>query len=277
MSLRSREDAVVHGWQGDTRVDRLPGQAESLSSHPGDGDPSRRTSLLAAVCVVVLAIAASTMVMRNRNPDWPTRCGVDGHANWCAKPSRVVTTAALTRLAHDYCPALASVPGGVVPRPLSLGDLAGADVFARTTGSRGSGAEDVLLGRGNSFSWVTRSSGGAHDGAVELRCPGQTFLVPSMRLTDEQYRSTVAAARGQLGRIDFAELAKSSVRRFPSRFRTSYGFLSCDTSGLELRRLSPGKRFTCRVEVYSWLGQGGYRLDYRVLPDPPYFVRDEGQ
>lgn len=263
----------MDGWQGETRVDRLPGQPESLSSHSGDRDPSRRTSLLAAVCVVVLAIAVSAMAMRSRDPDWPTRCGVDGRANWCAKPSRAMTTAALTRLAHDYCPALASVPGGVVPRPLSLGDLAGPDVFARTTGNRGSGAEDALLGRGSSFAWVTRTSGGAQDGTVELRCPGQTFLVPSMRLTGDQFSSTLAASRGQLGRIDFAELAKSSVRRFPSRFRTSYGFLSCDTSGLDLRRLTPGTAFTCRVEVYSWLGQGGYRLDYRVVGRPPYFVR----
>src|SRR3954447_4165791 len=269
--------AVVDGWQGDRRVDRLPGQAETLSSHSGDRHASRRTSLLVAVCVVVLAIAASTMAMRHRDPDWPTRCGVDGHANWCAKPSRVMTTAALTGLAHDYCPALASVPGEVVPRPLSLGDLASADAFARTTGTRGSGAEDALLGRGSSFSWVTRRSGGHQNGAVELRCPGQTFLVPSMRLTGEQFRSTVAAARGELGRIDFAELAKRSVRRFPNRFRTSYGFLSCDTAGIDLRRLAPGKAFTCRIEVYSWLGQGGYRLDYRVVGHPPYFVRDPNQ
>lgn len=264
----------MDGWQGETRVDRLSGQAESLSSHPGDRDPSRRTSLLAAVCVVVLAIAISAMAMRQRDPDWPTRCGVEGHPNWCATPSRTMTAAALTGLAHDYCPSLASVPGRVVARPLSLGDLAGRQVFARTTGTRGSGAEDALLGQGSRFSWVTRTSGGSQNGTVELRCPGQTFLVPSMRLTGEQFRSTVAAARGQLRRIDFARLAKSSVRRFPSRFRTSFGFLSCDTSGLDLRRLTPGKTFTCRVQVYSWLGQGGYQLDYRVVAHPPYFVRE---
>jgi hypothetical protein len=252
-------------------VDPLPGEVESLSSHPADRDPSRRTSLLAAVFVVVLALGASAMAMRSRDPGWPTGCGIDGHANWCAQPSRAMTAAALTGLVHDYCPALSSVPGHVAPRPLSLGDLASRDTFARTTGNRDSGAEDALLGRGSSFSWVTRRSGGPQGGTVELRCPGQTDRVASMRLTQEQYRSTVAAARGEPGRIDFTALAKSSVRQFPGRFRVSYGFLSCDTSGLDLQRLMPGKTFACHIEVYSWLGRGGYRLDYRVVPHPPYF------
>ena len=267
----------MDGWQGDARVETLSGPGESLSSHPGEREPARRTSLLAAVCVVVLAIAASTFFMRDRDAAWPTRCGVDGHANWCAKPSRAMTSPALTNLVHDYCPALASSPGQVVPRPLSLGDLAGRDALAKTTGARGSGAEDALLGSGGSFSWVTRTYGGPDGGMLEVRCPGQTDLVPSMRLTAQQFRSTVAATRAGVERIDFARLAKSTVDRFPNRVRPSYGFVSCDTSGLDLRRLTPGKTFTCHIEVYSWLGQGGYLLGYRVVPRPPYFARDLGR
>jgi hypothetical protein len=269
----------VDGWRGDTRVDRLPGQAESLSSHPGDRDPRRRrTGLLAAVCVLALALAASAMAARNRHPDWPTGCGVDGHANWCAQPSQAMTGAALTGMVRDYCPGLPrKEPRGLEPRPLALVDLAGGDTLARTTGTRGAGTEDALLGRGSSFSWVTRWYGGTRDGMVELRCPGQTHLVPSVRLEADQYRSTVAAARGEPRRIDFAELAKSTVRRFPGRFSVSYGFVSCDTTGVDLQRLAAGATFSCRVEVYSWLGQGGYRLDYRVVEDRPYFVRARSQ
>jgi hypothetical protein len=261
----------VDGWPDDAGRARMPEQVDSLSSHPGRRDSLRRGNLLAAVCVVALALAASATAMRNRHPDWPTGCGVEGHADWCAAPSRAMTDAAVTGLVRDYCPGLASQPDGMVPRPLALVDLAGPDTFARTTGTRESGTEDSLLGRGKRFAWVTRWSGGPEDGVVELRCPGRSRQVPSVHLERDQFRSTVEAARGEAGRIDFARLARSMAGRAPGRFAISYGFVSCDTTGLDLRHLEAGTEFTCRIEVYSRLGQGGDQVSYRVTAVRPYF------
>jgi hypothetical protein len=250
-------------------------EVDSLSSHPGRGESLRRSNALVVVCVVALAIAASAVVLRSRDPDWPTGCGVDGHADWCAEPSRAMTDTALTRMVRDYCPGLSSSdPDDLVPRPLALADLAGREAYAKTSGSRRSGSEDSLLGRGSSFSWVTRWSGGPDDGVVELRCLGRSDTVPSLHLDAAQYASSVAAARGEQGHLDFTELAESSVRSLPGRFGVSFGFVTCDTTGLDLQPLPVGKRFTCGIEVYTRLGKGGYQLNYRVTAQPPYFVRE---
>jgi hypothetical protein len=264
------------------RVDphRAPAHAEvdSLSSHPDQRRSLRRGNALALVCVVALVVAGSAVALRNRHSDWPTGCGVEGHQDWCTKPSRAMTDAALTRMVRDYCPGLsASDPEDVVPRPLDLADLGGRGAYAKTSGTRTSGSEDSLLGRGRTFSWVTRWSGGPEDGVVEVRCPGRSRSVPSLRLDEDQYRSSVAAARGQAGYVDFARLAETSVRRVPGRFGVSFGFLTCDTAGLDLLRALPvGRTFGCRVEVYTRLGKGGDQMTYRVTADPPYFVREAG-
>jgi hypothetical protein len=53
----------------------------------------------------------------------------------------------------------------------------------------------------------------------------------------------------------------------------SYGFLSCDTGGIDPGAPAPGSTFTCAVEVFRLQGQGTYRASYRVIDEPPYFVR----
>lgn len=265
----------MDGWHGEPGTDGGPGfgQVDSLSSHPGRSDSLRRGNVIALVCVAALALAALTVLARDRHPDWPSGCGVEGHADWCAEPSRAMTGLALTRLVRDYCPSLStSATADVVPRPLELADLGGRDAFAKTSGTRGAGAEDSLLGRGSDFSWVTRWTGGPENGVVELRCPGQSSRVPSLHLDQDQFRSTVAATRGHPGHINFAELAASSVRRVPGGFGVSFGFVTCDTARLDLRHLRPGTRFSCGIEVYYALGKGGYRLSYRVTGQQPYFA-----
>ena len=265
-------------WRGEAAGSGEPRRADAdvLSSHSNRRGSLRRSNAVAVVCVVALAVASAAVVLRNRHPDWPTGCGVDGHSDWCEEPSRAMTDAALTRMVRDYCPGLSgSETDDVVARPLALADLGGSDAYARTSGSRASGTEDALLGRGRDFSWVTRWSGGERDGAVQLRCPGRSETVPSVRLDEDQYRSSVAAARGEARYIDFPKLAASSVRNLPGRFGVSYGELTCDTAGLDLlRRLPVGRTFTCVVEVYTRLGQGGYRLTYRVVDEAPYVVRE---
>jgi len=267
----------VEGWPGDrgNASWSAPDQVDSLSSHPGDEEGRRRRGVVPLVLVVALVLgigAASSL--RGRSPEWPTGCGLEGHADWCAKPSRAMTDGALRRIVRDYCPGLSKVrPRDVVPRPIDLVDLGGRGAYARTSGSKGAGTEDSLLGRGPHFSWVTRWSGGDQDGVVELRCPGQTVTVPSVRLDADQFWSTVAARRGRPRTIDFAQLASSSVRRVPHGFRVSFGFLNCDTTGLDLRHLRTGKRFSCALEVYSGLGKGGYRIGYRTTARPPYVLR----
>jgi hypothetical protein len=259
-----------------------------LPTETGEGDwldthPERRSRLRvfngtpAVVCTVIaVTVAVAAVLVVTRDPDWPTRCGVDGRSEWCGQASRRMTDPSLATVVSDYCPGLAgSETSTVVPQPLSLADLGGEDALARTTGTPGSGTEDSLLGLPSSFSWVTRWVGGDNDGRVELRCPGMTEAVPSLRLAEDQFRSTVAASRTSEGRhIDFAAVAESSVRTAAPDSGVSWGFMTCDTTAVDLADLAEGETFACQVEAYSPEGKGLYRFGYRVTSGSPYFEPD---
>jgi len=255
------------------------GEGDWLDTHP----ERRRRPVLTRVLVLgglAASVAVGTGVVAvlvlDRDPDWPTRCGVDGRSEWCGQASRRMMDPALAAVVGDYCPGLAgSQPTTVVPQPLSLADLGAEDALARTTGTPGSGTEDSLLGLPSSFSWVTRWVGGENDGRVELRCPGMTETVPSLRLTEDQFRSTVAASGARDGRhIDFAAVAESSVRTVAPDSGVSWGFIACDTTAIDLADLTEGETFACQVEAYSPEGKGLYRFGYRVTSGPPYFEPD---
>ncbi|MGI8900108.1 MAG: hypothetical protein ACR2HA_04115 [Nocardioides sp.] len=255
------------------------GEGDWLDTHPERRSRPVLTRVLVlgglAAAVAVGGVALAALVL-DRDPDWPTRCGVDGRSEWCGQASRRMTDPALAAVVGDYCPGLAgSQPTTVVPQPLSLADLGAEDALARTTGSPESGTEDSLLGVPSSFSWVTRWVGGDNDGRVELRCPGMTEAVPSLRLAEDQFRSTVAASRTSEGRhIDFAAVAESSVRTVAPDSGVSWGLMTCDTTAVDLADLAEGETFACQVEAYSPEGKGLYRFGYRVTSGSPYFEPD---
>lgn len=244
----------------------------ALASRSRVGSPGVVLGLVVGLVAAVAAVAFSA------NPSWPTKCKVDGHSEWCGEPSWAMSNPALAALAHDYCPKLSmALLQEVVPQPLSRMDLANQDTFAKTSGNAETGTEDALLGERENFAWITRWVGGETDGLVEVRCPGDTQTIPSMALKADQFRSTLAAANGADGQhIDFAEVARQSVDALsdgqPTQSTgTSFGFMACNTEGIDLSEPQVGRTFFCMVEVYGEQGKGGYSASYRVTADAPFF------
>ncbi len=236
---------------------------------PQSRSRSRRQRVVAGLVALVLAVSAAWTL--TRPSDWPTDCRVGGNPQWCAEPSGVITDPEMTGLVQGYCPGLSGVRHeDVNPRPLSELNLADDRTFARTSGSADQGSEDVLLGRPGNLAWVTRW----HDGLVELRCPGSSATTPSLRLEADQFRSTVAAAELTDGmHVDFAAVARQSVASVSANRPNgvSYGFVTCDTGGIDLNAPEVGDTFLCRLEVYGAVGQSGYRASYRIIDDRPFF------
>lgn len=246
-------------------------QPDWVEGRPDKGPASRARRVVGAAAGVALAVAALAVVLVSRDAAWPSRCGVDGHEDWCGAPSAAMTGSALASVVRGYCPGLTSASADVEPQPLSLANLGSRDTLAKVTGSSAAGTEDALLGRPSSFSWVTRWVGGPNGGRVELRCPGGTGQVPGLRLAADQFRSTVAAARGRRSRLDFRAVAMTAVRSQSLQRRVSFGFTTCDTSAVDLQHLTPGSTFRCLVEAYYPQGVGAYPVTYRVTRDRPYF------
>ena len=226
---------------------------------------------------VVAGLAAALMVAATaawdavRESDWPSGCDVSGHPDWCTEPSDAMRDPALIALARDYCPALASsAQADVVPQPLSVLGLADERTFAMTSGDSRTGAEDAVLGDRSAVTWITRRQ----DGLLEVRCSGSSATTPSLRLRADQFDSTVAAADADEGmRLDFADVARELTAGMYAEPPTyiSYGFLGCDTSGIDLGAPEAGETFSCAVEVFRLQGQGTYRASYRITDRPPYF------
>ena len=255
-------------------MDGRPSRSEHEASYAWIGtepEPDRRRAgrrrWLVAVTVVVLVVGAAAAWDVATDSDWPSGCRVSGNPDWCSEPSDEMTDPTLAALAHTYCPRLAQLaPGDVVPQPLSELRLADEGTFARTTGSTESGSEDALLGRPGAVAWVTRWQ----DGRIELRCPGSSTTTPSLRLGADQFSSTVASMEEAEGpRINFADVATELAST--ARADMSYGFLTCDTGGVDLAAPEAGDTFSCAVEVFGFQGQGAYRAAYRVTGDAPFF------
>lgn len=232
---------------------------------------------LVLVLIVGLVATIGAVALR-ANPSWPTECQLGGHRDWCAEPSLAMSNPALATLAHGYCPKLSTTSlRDVVAQPLSQMDLANQETFAKIAGSASRGTEDVLLGEPGNFAWVTRTYGGESDGLVEIRCPGDTRNVPGLALKADQFRSTLAASNAADGiHIDFAEVARQSVATMSTGQPTdpSFGFLTCDTDGIDLSQPQAGRQFSCMVEIYGLQGKGGHQAQYRVTDDAPFFEPD---
>jgi hypothetical protein len=163
-----------------------------------------------------------------------------------------------------------------VPQPLALIGPPDSRARARTSGTSADGSEDALLGQPARLSWVSRHVGGTEDGQVRISCPDDSRTTAGLQLDAGQLRSTVAAVNGHR-RIDFGKVAEDIVGAAAGHDPggVSFGFLSCDSSDLQLTRLQAGSTFSCSVEVYSSIGRGSYRASYRVTDRPPYFASSE--
>lgn len=254
---------------------------DELSSHT-DAEPRgwwRRTLTVAGVLVVALvAVLGGVNAVKEVVPDrsWPTGCGIDGHANWCARPSAVMTGQDLAVLAQASCPAMSGVePRDVVPQLLTPIGPPDRRTRALTSGTVTNGSEQALLGRPGRVTWVTRQVGGPDDGRVRVSCPGAARTAPGLRLDAEQVRAVVASRTGEGRGIDLTRVARemAGTARGPDRRGVSFGFVTCDTRSLDPTRRQVGERFSCAVEVYGALGQGAYRATYRVTDRSPYFAR----
>ena len=173
----------------------------------------------------------------------------------------------VAQLVASYCPGLVGAdPADFAPQPLSEIGVAGGDSLARTSGKPDRGTEDALIGVRSARAWVTRAVGGPEDGRVEVRCQDDRDRVPSLVLEAEQVESTLAAIRGEGRVIDFGEVARHTARSLwrerPSD--TSFGYFTCDTAGIDLRRPRAGGTFTCMTEVYAAEGKGGYVSTHTV-------------
>jgi hypothetical protein len=266
----------------------VPGPDEQLDGGPDalrtdwlDSGPARQRRprawrLAGLATAVAVALATLVVVLVSRNPAWPSRCGVEGHEDWCRSTSVEMAGSALAAVVRGYCPGLRPGAGDVEPQPLSLADLGSPDTLVRVTEDPTAGTEDALLGRPESFSWVTRWVGGPEGGRVELRCPGGTSRVPGLRLAADQFRSTAAAARGTPRRLDFRAVARAAVRSQTPQRRVSFGFLTCDTRSVHLAHPRAGSRFRCTVEAYWPQGMGAYPQTFMVTRERPYFRMLDG-
>jgi hypothetical protein len=68
----------------------------------------------------------------------------------------------------------------------------------------------------------------------------------------------------------------AAVRSDSPQRRVSFGFLTCDTTAVDLGQPRPGSTFRCLVEAYRPQGMGAYRVTFRVTRDRPYFRALDG-
>jgi len=255
------------------------GAPEPLDS---DADHERRGTswprrLIVLVVVAFVAVTVGVNLVGRPFPDrtWPTACGIDGHPDWCARPSSEMTDSGLAALARAQCPALAGLePADVLPQPLTSIGPPNRKTLALTSGTAENGSEEALLGQPGRVSRVTRQVGGKEAGRVRLSCPGAAKSAPGVQLDADQVRATTASTIDGR-RIDFGKVAKETagITRGHNRTNVSFGLLSCRTGALELTRPQVGRTFSCAVQVYSSYGLGAYRVTYRVTDDAPYFAR----
>jgi len=272
---------VTAGGPSSDEVQVAP-EIDRLDSHDDEPRPwwSGPTGVLAIVVVALLVAAGAVNLVRELREDrsWPTDCGIDGHDDWCATPSEEMTDARLAAVARAHCPALAGLPAAdVVPQPLGLIGPPNSKARACTTGSPSDGTEDALLGQSARLSWVTRQVGGSDDGQVQVSCPDDSRTTAGLELEADQLGSTVAAINGVDRRIDFGAVAEDIVGAAAGDGQpgVSLGFLSCDTSGVQLTHLRAGSTFSCAVELYSSIGRGSYHATYQVTDHAPYFTQVE--
>jgi hypothetical protein len=74
-------------------------------------------------------------------------------------------------------------------------------------------------------------------------------------------------------RVNFTDVATELATT--ARGGMSYGFLTCDTGGVDLDAPEVGDTFSCSVEVFGFQGQGAYQAVYRITDEPPYFEPDD--
>jgi hypothetical protein len=232
-------------------------------------DPPIKRKIAAGLALAVAAVAAAGLTgLFSGDPHWPTGCGVDGHPDWCTDASQAMTDPAMAELVGSYCPGLAGTdPADLAPQPLSRISIAGHSSLARTSGQPDRGTEDALIGvRGGAGAWVTRAVGGPEDGRIQVRCQGSREGVPGLVLEAPQVESTLAAIRGEDRVIDFGQVARRtaaslSIQR-PSD--ASFGYFTCDTSKIDLRRPRSASTFTCLTEIYAAEGKGSHVSTYTV-------------
>ena len=228
----------------------------------------RKRKIAAGLALAVAALTtAGLMGFFSDDPHWPTGCGVDGHPGWCTDPSQAMTDPAMTELVGSYCPGLARAdPGELAPQPLSRIDIAGGSSLARTTGRPDRGTEDALIGVRGAGAWLTRAVGGPEDGRIQVRCQGSRGRVPGLVLEASQVESTLAAIRGKDRVIDFGQVARRTAASLwiQRASDASFGYFTCDTSGIDLRRPRAASTFTCMTEIYAAEGKGGHVSTYTV-------------
>jgi hypothetical protein len=173
----------------------------------------------------------------------------------------------MAELVGSYCPGLAGATSDeLTPQPLSRISIAGRSSLARTSGRPDRGTEDALIGVRGAGAWVTRAVGGPEDGQVHVRCRGSRERLPGLVLEASQVESTLAAIHGEDGVIDFGRVARRTAAVL-QRQRTSdpsFGYFTCDTSDIDLRRPRAAGTFTCVTELYAAEGKGGHVRTYTV-------------
>jgi hypothetical protein len=231
-------------------------------------DLSWKPKVAAGLALAVTALATAGLTgLFSHDPRWPTGCGVDGHPGWCTDASRAMADPAMAELVGSYCPRLeAADPGELAPQPLSRIGIAGHSSLARTSGQPDRGTEDALIGFRGAGAWVTRAVGGPDDGKIQVRCQGSRERIPRLVLEASQVESTLAAIRGENGVIDFGEVARRTAASLSMRRHSdaSFGYFTCDTSSIDLRRPRGASTFTCLTEIYAAEGKGGRVSTYTV-------------
>ena len=80
------------------------GAQDQLDSHPETGRRGRSgpRRVIALVVVAFVVVTVGVNLVRELVPGrtWPTACGIDGHPDWCARPSSAMTDRGLAALAQ---------------------------------------------------------------------------------------------------------------------------------------------------------------------------------
>lgn len=247
-----------------------------LESHPGGRRRGLSGRWWVAGALAIVAVALAAFVLR---PDAPAvaECREERGASWCSGPSEELTDPRLIRLVRDYCPRLRGLPlDRVVPQPLHLLDLAPrkGDLLRRTGGPTGT-TESALVGQPDRLAWLVRRGGDDRTSALQVTCTRSASRVPALVLDRRQLAASLDAAAGGAA-LDLRAAARTAARTFAvdTGRDVSLGTFHCRTGRAALER-QPGERFTCELQVFSGLGQGGYWLSYRVKARVPYVRMDQ--
>jgi hypothetical protein len=132
-----------------------------------------------------------------------------------------------------------------------------------------------LLGQPDRLAWLVRRDGGNRLFTLQVTCAGGSGRVPTLVLDRRQLGAGLEAAAGG-DALDLRAAARTAARAFDvaAGRDISLGTFRCRTGRPALAR-EPGARFTCDLQAFSGLGQGGYRLSYRVEARPPYLRMEE--